>query len=234
MPVGGSRHYDGGGLGQEGGWKCPSCGDENQGPIAAGLCDLRRGEARAPHRPGRRHPGATQAPRPPPSPPSQDDAEQLGPFDRWALAHPEATLEEAFTAGYIEGVPRHAAAAARRAADRPAARSAGQGRRAPSSPRWATSRDQVLRGAAAGSRERRVVQRRRSRPSFTNSPRQERSFMADTAASHLHRHADPRRARRRQDVAARDLRRATSGRPTSGCCCSTPGTAGRSRPTCRS
>jgi hypothetical protein len=41
---------------------------------------------------------------PPPRPTRPiDPEEQLGVFDRWALAHPGATLEEAFTAGYIEG-----------------------------------------------------------------------------------------------------------------------------------
>jgi hypothetical protein len=41
---------------------------------------------------------------PPPPPPQQDEGEeQLGTFDSWALRHPQATLEQAFTAGYIEG-----------------------------------------------------------------------------------------------------------------------------------
>jgi len=101
-PVGGSRHYDGGGLGMEAGWNCPSCGNENGGPIAQGCVVCGAGK------PGR-HIGREQsvppepAAPPPPAPPPVDQ-EQLGVFDRWALSHQEATLEEAFTAGYIEGV----------------------------------------------------------------------------------------------------------------------------------
>lgn len=97
MPVGGSRHYDGGGLGMEGIWKCPSCGQENEGPLAQGCTRCGAGK------PGR-HVGR-QAPPPPPEPPAEDaEVEHLGTLDRWLLSHPKATLEEAYTAGYFEGV----------------------------------------------------------------------------------------------------------------------------------
>lgn len=91
--VGGSRHYQGGGLGTEAGWKCPSCGAENLGPIAQGcaLC-------------GAGKPGHRAEPPPTIRPLTPVDEEQLGVFDRWVRAHPQATLEEAFTAGYVEGV----------------------------------------------------------------------------------------------------------------------------------
>jgi hypothetical protein len=101
--VGGSRHYTGGGLGPETGWHCPNCGAENAGPIAQGCAMCGSG------RPGYKA-TAPPPPAPPPSAPppaaaaESDDTEQLGAFDRWALAHPRATLEEAFTAGYVEGV----------------------------------------------------------------------------------------------------------------------------------
>jgi hypothetical protein len=97
-PVGGSRHYQGGGLGQEGIWKCPSCGADNEGPLPQGCTRCGAG------RPGR-HVGRDAPPAPPAPPPqAPEDEEPLGPFDRWALAHPQGTLEQAFTAGYIEGV----------------------------------------------------------------------------------------------------------------------------------
>lgn len=93
MPVAGSRHYQGPGLG-EAMWKCPSCGAENQGPIAAGctLCGAGTPDQKS------------EAPPPPPPDLEPEGEEQLGPFDRWALAHPQATLEDAFTAGYVEGM----------------------------------------------------------------------------------------------------------------------------------
>ena len=95
-PITGSRHYQGPGLG-EAMWRCPSCNAENLGPIPQGCVHCGAGT------PGQK----VEAP-PPPAPPPEG-AEQLGPFDRWALAHPQASLEEAFDAGYREGL--HAAAA---------------------------------------------------------------------------------------------------------------------------
>jgi hypothetical protein len=99
-PVGGSRHYQGGGLGVEGGWGCPSCGSDNAGPIAQGCTVCGAG------RPGRHigtEPPTPPAPTPEPSAPPAEGEEQLGPYDRWALAHPRATLEEAFSAGFAAG-----------------------------------------------------------------------------------------------------------------------------------
>jgi len=94
MPVGGSRHYPGGGLGQEGGWACPSCGADNDRPIVQGCAHCGAGT-------GARHIGTEP---PPPPTPDDDEPEQLGLFDRWALAHPHATLEQAFTDGFREGL----------------------------------------------------------------------------------------------------------------------------------
>jgi hypothetical protein len=114
MPVGGSRHYDGGGLGMEGIWKCPSCGADNDGPLASGC--TRCGAGKPGRHIGREAPAPP--PPPPPEPPAEDEPEveeHLGVFDRWALSHPKATLEEAFTAGYIEGTRD----TARRLAPRP-------------------------------------------------------------------------------------------------------------------
>jgi len=87
--VGGSRHYTGGGLGMEGGWKCPSCGAENSGPIAQG-CQL-CGAGRPGHR--------VDTPPPAPERSRSDD-----PGEAWAEAHPHASLRDAFLAGYEAGV----------------------------------------------------------------------------------------------------------------------------------
>jgi hypothetical protein len=110
MPVGGSRHYQGGGLGAEMAWDCPSCGVENTGPLTQGCVHCGAG------RPGR-HVGQAPPPPAPPTPPAAappDGAEQLSLFGHWAMQHPQATLEDAFTAGYVEGVreARRAALAA--------------------------------------------------------------------------------------------------------------------------
>lgn len=120
-PVGGSRHYQGGGLGPEGGWDCPSCGAENMGPMVQGCAACGAG------RPGR-HIGTTPPPPPPAPPPVEataEEVEQLGPFDRWALSHQGATLEQAYTAGYMEGIKMGAQtvaqAQARQAATEPIA-----------------------------------------------------------------------------------------------------------------
>lgn len=124
--VGGSRHYEGGGLGPLASWHCPACGMVNAGVLERG-CEYCGSGA-----PGR-HVG-TQPPAPPrarvserapddptyqtPVAPAEatepEGEEQLGVFDRWALRHPKATLEDAFTAGYAEGVraARHAQLAA--------------------------------------------------------------------------------------------------------------------------
>lgn len=106
--VGGSRHYSGGGLGQEGMWGCPSCGEENQGPIAQGCAACGAG------RPGRHIGTAPPAPAPrivveepagpePAAAPAPEPAEELTTFARWRARHPEASVEDAFTAGYVEG-----------------------------------------------------------------------------------------------------------------------------------
>lgn len=90
-PTGGSRHYTGPGLG-EAMWHCPSCGAENHGPIPGGCVTCGAGNPMAP------------PPKPPEPRTAAEEDEQLGPFDRWALTHPQATLEQAYTAGYTKGV----------------------------------------------------------------------------------------------------------------------------------
>lgn len=95
--VGGSRHYGGAGLGQEGMWHCPSCGADNAGPISQGcqLCGAGR-------------PG-TKFSDPPPAPPTPTVTlgREVGHgdvADTWAETHPEATVSDAYRAGYQEGV----------------------------------------------------------------------------------------------------------------------------------
>jgi hypothetical protein len=94
MPVDSSRHYRGPGLG-EAIWNCPACGAENQGAIAQGCALCGSG------RPGYK----MDAPPPPPptatpEPPAAEETE----FTRWMRQHPDATVEDAYTAGYIEGM----------------------------------------------------------------------------------------------------------------------------------
>jgi hypothetical protein len=94
----GSRHYVGSGLG-EATWRCPSCGAENAGPLAQGcqLCGAGKPGRRVVDRDGE------AAPPPPPPPPATVHTEHTVATD-WLARHPEATLEQAFTAGYVEGV----------------------------------------------------------------------------------------------------------------------------------
>ena len=113
MPVGGSRHYDGGGLGPIGIWHCPTCGEDNAGPMAEGCTACGAG------RPGR-HIGV-----PPPPAPARDldlaserepeASDQLPPprpaqprdiATEWAEQHPDVTAEQAYRAGFLEGVQR--------------------------------------------------------------------------------------------------------------------------------
>jgi len=95
MPVGGSRHYVGGGLGDERGWKCPACGAENFVAIAQGCLICGSGA------PG--HKG--EPPPPPPTLPHDDDGLGQGDIaDVWAAAHPEVSVAEAYRQGYAEGV----------------------------------------------------------------------------------------------------------------------------------
>jgi hypothetical protein len=101
--VGGSRHYVGGGLGDERGWKCPSCGAENLGLIAQG-CQLCGAGT-----PGHRVEPPPAPPSPTTPPPSREDyalRDEVGESlaERWAREYPDATIADAFTAGYIEGV----------------------------------------------------------------------------------------------------------------------------------
>lgn len=110
--VGGSRTYDGPGLGW-GPWKCPACGAENQGSIDAGCVQCGSGSAKA------RHVGQPPPPpKPTPAPPPKPETIRLIEADMkhaswlyeaalaWEAAHttatgsPQASLAEAFIAGY--------------------------------------------------------------------------------------------------------------------------------------
>lgn len=99
MPVGGTRHYGGPGLGQEGLWRCPSCGEDNTGPISHG-CPLCGGG-----QPGSR---AEPPPPPPAAAASRITIEHHIPHleiaEQWAVAHPDGTLIDAYTAGYLDGI----------------------------------------------------------------------------------------------------------------------------------
>ena len=98
--VGGSRHYEGGGLGPIPVWKCPSCGADNQGPLEQGCALCGAGK------PGR-HVGREAAPPPPPPLPEIEPAEPPASPNlavAWLDRHPGATLEEAFMGGYIQGI----------------------------------------------------------------------------------------------------------------------------------
>jgi hypothetical protein len=83
-PVGGSRHYQGGGLGQIGMWACPSCGEDNTGALEQGCMHCGAGKPSA---------AASPPSTPPPNVRQGDFA------DLWAEQHPGATLAQAYRAG---------------------------------------------------------------------------------------------------------------------------------------
>jgi len=87
-PAGGSRFYQGPGLG-EAMWACPSCGAENQGPIAGGCAVCGAGDPKA-------------APPPPPPDLEPPQVAQGDMADYWAAKHPDATIADAYRAGYLE------------------------------------------------------------------------------------------------------------------------------------
>lgn len=100
MPVGGTRHYVGGGLGDERGWKCPGCGAVNLGLIAQGCTICGAG---APEHKGE----------PPPPPPRVSERLPDDPTygqgqgdvaDVWAARNPDVSIAEAYRVGYADGV----------------------------------------------------------------------------------------------------------------------------------
>jgi hypothetical protein len=96
-PVGGSRHYDGRGLGAIGIWGCPSCGEDNTGPLTQGCVHCGAGVPAA----------KSDAPPPPAPAPTYDDtiAAQGDVADAWARAHSGVvSIAEAYRAGYLDGV----------------------------------------------------------------------------------------------------------------------------------
>jgi hypothetical protein len=112
--VGGSRHYTGGGLGSEAGWKCPNCGAVNLGAISHG-CEL-CGSGKPGHRavdPPPKPPPPTRArhePEPEPEPELEQPQADEDVAGRWAHDHPEASLTDAFRAGYRLGIQQALAA----------------------------------------------------------------------------------------------------------------------------
>ena len=106
--VGGSRHYVGGGLGVESGWKCPACGAENAGAIAQGCSHCGSGQpgVHGEPPPSRGARGGRATPPPPEPEARQDDVATW-----WAEQHPDASVEEAYRAGYEAGVQAVRAAA---------------------------------------------------------------------------------------------------------------------------
>lgn len=103
--IGGSRHYDGPGLGEIGVWKCPACAAENAGPIDAGCTSCGSGSARA---------RKAEQPARVATPPDLElilDRERpadkralgdaiLAAAEQWASANPNASLVDTFVAGY--------------------------------------------------------------------------------------------------------------------------------------
>lgn len=103
-----SRHYDGPTLGHAP-WKCPACGAENSGDVAAGCVSCGSGSQRA----YKAQPSAVADDlhlAPPPSPAlaavQHEAADLYRAADAWAAAHPDATLAEAFVAGHALAVAR--------------------------------------------------------------------------------------------------------------------------------
>jgi len=113
--VGGSRHYSGGGLGAAGLWECPACGEENAGPLEQGCAHCGSG------RPGRRaEPATPPPPPPPPAPPLQRQQHEPTIAEIYAKQNPQATIEDAFMAGYQAGVAQARAAMKPKSAPRTA------------------------------------------------------------------------------------------------------------------
>lgn len=123
-PVGGSRHYGGPGLGDIGMWRCPSCGADNGGPLTQGcqLCGAGKplpppAPAPAPAPDRRYEPRSAYELGEPTHSSGSNQAQSLPEYQAWVTQRPHATLEDAYMAGYVEGI-----AAARRAERQPPAR----------------------------------------------------------------------------------------------------------------
>jgi len=105
--VGGTRHYDGPGLGT-GPWNCPACDAVNTGPIHLGCTTCSSGK------PGYKVTMPAVWPADPEPKQFQERVPASDPIygaaERWAQQHPEAALEQAFIAGYqlAQGVTLHA------------------------------------------------------------------------------------------------------------------------------
>jgi len=103
-PVGGSRHYQGAGLGQVGLWGCPSCGADNAGPLEQGCtsCGAGRPAPRPPEPPTPPIPRVSQ--REPDDPTYTLGTDVLRLWREWDQQYPDATTEMAYTAGYVAGM----------------------------------------------------------------------------------------------------------------------------------
>lgn len=100
--VGGARHYDGPGLGEVGAWKCPACAAENTGPIDAGCVSCGSGSARARH--VGQPPPAAQVSKSPAFQAVKADMDRAADLYQaalaWSGAHQQASLADAFVAGW--------------------------------------------------------------------------------------------------------------------------------------
>lgn len=105
-PVGGSRHYNGRGLGEIGMWGCPACGEDNTGPLAEGCVHCGAGRPAAKAEATTPPPPAPRVSERAPDDPTYDDrlAAQGDVADHWAQRHVNVTIAEAYRAGYLDGV----------------------------------------------------------------------------------------------------------------------------------
>lgn len=122
-------HYDGPEAHQHAPWKCPACGVLNEGPLGGGCAHCGAGQ------PGY-HVGVQPPPpamAPPTDPQFRRGLEARAPLllpaaEAWAEAHPQATLAEAFVAGYFLAIG-HVAQAPPVTADMETLAPAGKARR---------------------------------------------------------------------------------------------------------
>jgi len=97
-----SRHYTGPGIGEATGWNCPSCGAENSGPLEQGCPACGAGRPGSRVEPPALWPKVPASPAPPTPPPPRGEAR--GDEAAWVAAHTDATLHEAYLAGYAHGM----------------------------------------------------------------------------------------------------------------------------------
>jgi hypothetical protein len=107
MPVGGSRHYQGAGLGQVGLWGCPSCGADNTGPLEQGCSSCGAGrpaprpEPPTPPAPTPYQAGYDNGPAPRVSERTTDDPPYS--YPTYSATDTHALVDRAYQAGYKAG-----------------------------------------------------------------------------------------------------------------------------------